>query len=122
MSAALAEVLSEIVIVVVGIVLLKAFAWWRAHASVAGDKAYSHAVEALETGVHEAWLKFGKLYKAARKDGKMSVEEKDELRAFAKAAAVEIGKEQGLDVVKIIGKRAIPLLISKIVKSRKTDV
>lgn len=121
MNTVLADVLATVVIVAVPIFLAKAFAWWKAREGVAEDKAYSQAIEALEVGVDEAWTRFGKEWKIARKDGKYSDEEKDRLRTVAREVAVEVGREEGLDVLKIIGKRKIALLLRKIVASRKKD-
>ena len=119
MKEVLAEVLVLLVLFVVPIFIAKVFAWWKARADVAVDKEYMNAVEALETGVHEAWERFGKEWKGARADGKLSQDERERLRTVAKEVAVEVGKEEGLDVLKIIGVRKIPLLIRKIVASRK---
>ena len=119
-----AELLSEVVLAVVMVavpfLLGKAFSWWKQRIAKLEDENYSHAVEALEVGVLEAWEKLGKQMKAAHSDGKFDAEERAKLKDYAVSVAKQVAEERGLDVLKIIGARTVPLIIRKIVERRKT--
>lgn len=113
------ELFMSLALVVVPWGIARAFAWWRAESERRGDAEYARAVEALEVGVDEAWEKFGREWKHARADGKLSEEERGDLRTLAREVAVEVGRDEGLDVLKILGARALKLVIGKIVERRK---
>ena len=113
------ELFMTVALVAVPVLIARAFAWWRARARRAGDERYSQAVEALETGVQEAWERFGRAWKAAHSDGKLTDDERTRLRTVAREAAVEVGRDSGVDVAAALGKRAIGGLIRKIVERRK---
>jgi hypothetical protein len=113
--------------------IARAFAWWRAEAMRRSGERYVKAIEALETGVQEAWERFGRAWKAARVSGetadgeatdgkapaKFSDDEREHLRTVAREVAVEAGRERGVDVIAELGSRAIGGLIRKIVERRK---
>lgn len=113
------ELTATILVLVVPFLLGKAFAWWVARAKAKGDEKYTRAVEALEVGVDEAWQKLGRKWKEAHDDGKFTDSEKQLLREKAKDVAWEVAREQGLDVAKVVGRRALDLVIKKIVQARK---
>ena len=106
-------------LVAVPLMIARAFAWWRAEAARRSDGRYAKAVEALEAGVQEAWERFGRAWKAGHADGKLSDEERGRLQTVAREAAVEAGREGGVDVVAELGSRAIGGLVRKIVERRK---
>ncbi|MHC5054692.1 MAG: hypothetical protein ACYTKD_08240 [Planctomycetota bacterium] len=111
--------------------IARAFAWWRAEARRRSGERYLKAIEALETGVQEAWERFGRAWKAARIEAKpagaggetskrrFSDDERERLRTVAREVAVEAGREKGVDVVAELGRRAIGGLIRRIVERRK---
>lgn len=99
--------------------LARVFAWWKEHCRRLQDERYAKAVEAFEIGVHEAWEKFGRQWKHAHADGKFTDEERAQLRDYARSVAVELGRREGLDVLRIVGERAAACLIRRIVERRK---
>ncbi len=113
------ELFMTAALVAVPWMLARAFAWWRAEIEHLDDERYAGAVEALETGVHEAWERFGRAWKGAHSDGKLTDEERGRLRTVAREVAVEAGREKGVDVIAQLGRRAINGLIRKIVERRK---
>ncbi len=119
MKDTLAEILVIVIVPVVAFLIARAFAWWKARLDQKEDKNYRDAVEALEVGVLEAWESIGRTYRLARLDGKLDATERMKLREYAIATAKDVAKEKGLDVLKIIGKRTVPLIIRKIVEARK---
>ena len=112
------ELFASLALVVVPWVVAKLFAWWKAECRRTADADYAGAVEALEVGVDEAWERFGREWKRAR-PGKLTDEEREHLRTVARDVAVEVGREKGLDVLKVLGVRALGTLIKRIVERRK---
>ena len=80
---------------------------------------YAKAIEFLEEGIKETWDETGKALKVAAADGKFTKAEKKMLMETAKNKAVSYAKEEGWDLLKSVSKKVIPVLIEKIVKSRK---
>jgi hypothetical protein len=113
------ELFMTVALVAVPVLVARAFAWWRGEAERHDDERYAAAVEALEVGVHEAWERFGRAWKGAHSDGKLTDDERGRLRTVAREVAVEAGRDAGVDVVAALGKRAIGALIRKIVERRK---
>jgi len=77
------------------------------------------AIDALETGVSETYHTLYKELKEKAADGNLSDADKQQLRNCAKNKAVEVAKEQGLELAKVYGPRVIEGLIEKIVAYRK---
>ncbi len=113
------ELFMTAALVAVPLMLARAFAWWRAEIEDIEDERYAKAVGALEVGVHEAWERFGRAWKGAHSDGKLTDEERTRLRTVAREVAVEVGREKGIDVISALGRRAISGLIRRIVERRK---
>ena len=113
------ELFMSVALVAMPWMLARAFAWWRGEAARLEDERYAKAVEALETGVHEAWESFGREWKAAHSDGKLTVDERERLRTVAREVAVEVGRDSGVDVLAAVGRRCLGVLIKKIVERRK---
>jgi hypothetical protein len=119
------ELFASVALVAVPWLVAKLFGWWKAECRRKGDADHAGAVEALEVGVDEAWERFGREWKHARASssdeptGKLSDEEREHLRTVARDVAVEVGRGKGLDVLKVIGVRALGTLIKKIVQRRK---
>jgi len=84
-----------------------------------GDKAREDALAALEAGVQNTWVKFGKTLKQTATDGKLSDTEKDNLRAVARECAIELAKGAGKDMLIAWAKPYVDSLISRIVERRK---
>jgi hypothetical protein len=127
------ELFASLALVVVPWGVAKLFGWWKAECRRKGDADYTRSVEALEVGVDEAWERFGREWKHARVSaageessgsngeptGKLTDEEREHLRTVARDVAVEVGRGKGLDVLKVLGVRAIGTLIRRIVERRK---
>jgi len=99
--------------------LAKLLGWLGAKAAQLEDERVNVAVGALEQGVHEAWEDFGRHWKAAHEDGKFTDRERADLRMKAVTIAKDVGAEQGVDVVKELGRYGLGLLVKKIVDRRK---
>ncbi len=113
------ELFASIALVAVPWLVAKLFGWWKAECRRKGDADHARAVEALEVGVDEAWERFGREWKHARSGNKLTDEEREHLRTVARDVAVEVGRGKGLDVLKVLGVRAIGTLIKGIVARRK---
>ncbi len=113
------ELFASLALIVVPWGIARLFAWWKAECRRAGDADYARAVEALEIGVDEAWERFGREWKRARADGKLADDEREHLRTVAREVAVDVGRDEGFDVLKLLGGRALKTLIRKIVARRK---
>jgi len=113
------DVVMSVALVAVPLIVGRAFAWWKAECRRGGEEARARAVEALEVGVNEAWEAYGRQWKAARADGKLSDEARAGLRKFASETAIEVGRARGVDVLKTLGEQAIGSLIRGIVDRRK---
>jgi hypothetical protein len=113
------ELFMSVALAVVPWAVARAFAWWRAEAARREDERYPRAVQALEVGVHEAWERYGRAWKHARADGKLTDDERARLRSCAVEAAAEVGREEGLELAKVLGRRAVNALVRKIVERRK---
>ena len=119
------ELFASVALVAVPWLVAKLFGWWKVECRRRGDADHARSVEALEVGVDEAWERFGREWKHARQGsagkpaGKLSDEEREHLRTVARDVAVDVGRGKGLDVLKVLGVRAIGTLIRKIVERRK---
>ena len=111
--------LTSLALVVVPWLLGRAFAWWKTECRKKRDEEEARAVRALEVGVNEAWESFGRNWKAAQADGKLSAEERESLRKHAREVALDVARGEGLDLAKHFGERALKLLIRKVVEGRK---
>lgn len=115
------EIAMAVLLVAVPYLLARLLGWLGAKAAELKDERVTAAMGALEQGVHEAWEDWGRQWKAAHADGKFSDEERATLRARALESAKAVGLEQGVDVVKELGRYGIALLIKKIVDRRKAS-
>lgn len=84
------------------------------------DEGIEKALLALEAGVDEAWELFGRAWKKARADGKLSQKEREDLRKCARELALGVGKSRGVDVLKLLGERTLRVFIRRIVEARKS--
>ena len=75
------------------------------------DQAHKDAIMALEAGVEAAWNELGRSFKNAAKDGKLSAEEKEQLRKFAWTKAKEVVTSEG---AKVLAKWGAEIAFSKI--------
>ena len=94
------------------------FAWLikKAHDS----EALKNAIRALEAGVNDAWVHFVRDLKKKAADGKLSDEEKENARTWAKNKAMEIASGAGKKVLSGFGQLGIDALIEKIVRKNKS--
>ena len=76
---------------------------------------YILAVRAVEAAVSEVWQVYVKEIKHASDDGKLTVEEALQARMMARRKAIEIGRTNGVNVVKALGDAYLPLWIKKVV-------
>lgn len=77
------------------------------------------ALEALEAGVDETYQAYVRDIKKARGDGKLTPSEVRHALRSARKAAVEYGKSEGINVLKVVGKEYMDLWIEKFVNRRK---
>lgn len=83
------------------------------------DERYAKGLEFLEQGVKEVWDERKEHIKKAKADGKFTAEEKKACEKAAVDKAVAYAKEEGWDLLENVSKAIIPVIIEKIVKSRK---
>jgi hypothetical protein len=101
-------------VLVTGWGLFKSSDWWKAHV----DKRREKAIDCLEAGVDTSYRSYVQAIKHARDDGKLTPEEMAEAREIAITAAIDYGREKGVDVVKELGPE-IHVMIAWIVKALK---
>ena len=77
------------------------------------------AVQSLEAGVERTYQEYVREVKAARADGKLTAQEAKAARDQAIVSAIRIAKEDGVDLVKVIGADYLEVLVSRIVKQAK---
>lgn len=82
-------------------------------------KRHAKAVGVLEVAVDDTYRTYVTALKEGRADGKLTAEEKQRARALARARAHNIARNQGVDVVRELGREYIDLWISKLVKKLK---
>lgn len=114
------DVIVSILAMAVPLLIGKFFAYLRAELKKHKLERYTDSVEALEVGVHDAWERFGRAWKAARLDGKLSEEERRRLNGVALSTAEKVGAEKGIDIAQEIGRKTLPLLMRKIIERRKS--
>lgn len=85
------------------------------------DQATRDAMDALAAGVEAAWLELGKKFKEAAGDGKMSDDEKKQLRELAWKKAKECASSDGAKVLAKWGMNIAFAKIKDIVTKRKKD-
>ena len=83
------------------------------------QRRHQKALLALEAGVDQTYRTYVQALKQARADGKLTPEEAAEARQRARAAAIEFGRTQGVDVLREVGEQFIDLAIAKLVKRIK---
>ncbi len=77
------------------------------------------ALMAVEAGVEHSFQTYVKAIKAARADGKLTLEERKHARALAQATALRVGRAQGVNVVHELGREFLPLWITRMVGELK---
>lgn len=80
---------------------------------------HSTALMAVEAGVEHSFQTYVKAIKAARADGKLTLQERKHARALAQATAVRVGLAQGVNVVHELGREFLPLWITRMVGELK---
>lgn len=89
---------------------------WRRQA---GATRYDKALRALEAGVELTYRTYVQAIKEAREDGQLTSDEARQARSRARAAAIDFGRTQGVDVLRELGTEYIDLWIAKLVKKLK---
>jgi hypothetical protein len=77
------------------------------------------AIDALEAGIDIAYRTYVQAIKAAREDGKLTVQECREARRRAREAAIQFGRSQGVDVLRELGADYIDMWIERILRQVK---
>ncbi len=77
------------------------------------------AIRALEAAVDQTYRVYVREIKKGREDGKLTDAERRHARRMARRAAIEFGKQEGVDVLRTLGHDYLDLWISKIVKRLK---
>jgi hypothetical protein len=77
------------------------------------------ALMAIEAGVERSFQTYVKAIKAARRDGKLTPEERKHARALAQNAAIRIGRAQGVNVSRELGREFLAVWISRMVRELK---
>lgn len=113
------DVVVSVLVVAVPLLIGKFFAYCKDELKKRELERYTDAVEALEVGVHDAWSRFGRAWKTARLDNKLSEEERRRLNGVALSMAEKVGGEKGIDIAETIGRKTVPLLMRKIIERRK---
>lgn len=82
-------------------------------------RRFAGALQALEAGVELTYRTYVEECKAARADGQLTEEEKRHARELARQRAIEFGRSQGIDVLRVLGQEYVDLWIAKLVKGLK---
>jgi 3-phosphoglycerate kinase len=85
------------------------------------DQSNKDAIMALEAGVESAWIELGRNFKVASKDGKLTPEEKKQLREHAWKKAKEVVTSEGAKVLAKWGAEIAFAKIRNIVVKRNKD-
>lgn len=80
---------------------------------------HNTALMAVEAGVEHSFQTYVKAIKAAREDGKLTLQERKHARALAQATALRVGMAQGVNVVHELGREFLPLWITRMVGELK---
>ena len=80
---------------------------------------HNTALMAVEAGVEHSFQTYVKAIKAARTDGKLTAEERKHARALAQETALRVGRAQGVNVVRELGREFLPVWISRMVGELK---
>ncbi len=80
---------------------------------------YQRALLALEAGVQQAYDSYVRAIKEARKDGKLTDDERKRARDIAREAAITFGRGQGVDVVRQLGQEFVDTLTNRMVRKLK---
>lgn len=83
---------------------------------------FARALTILEAGIEDTYRTYVQALKAARADGKLTAEEKQEARRRARDRALEIARAEGVDLVRELGPAFIELFLSKLVVKMKSSV
>ncbi len=80
---------------------------------------HNTALMAVEAGVEHSFQTYVKSIKAARTDGKLTAQERRHARALAQETALRVGRAQGVNVVRELGREFLPVWISRMVGELK---
>lgn len=80
------------------------------------------ALECLEAGVRDTYEEYVRAIKVASEDGKLEDAERKEAMSRAVAKAKEYAASEGVDMLKVYAKEYLPVLVERIIASRKTSL
>ena len=83
---------------------------------------FNQIVDIIEKAVTEISAELAVKLKEAAADGKITEMEAAQLKEFAKQRAIHYAKEQGLDLLKLVGVQVLDQIIEKAVLKNKADV
>lgn len=112
---------SETVLMIGGALFGALWAWFKGRDWFARlrQRRLREALRALEAAVEETYREYVRDIKESRADGGLTLEEQAQARQYARDRAVEIAREQGIDLVRALGAAYLDLWISRIVKKLK---
>lgn len=90
--------------------------WWK----LEGTRR-EQAILCVEAGVKEVGDDWVRKIKTAREDGKLTEDERRQANREAIDAAIEIAKQQGIDLIKTFGKETLPSLVDWAVRKLKGE-
>jgi hypothetical protein len=109
---------NEVVLGYIASILFAIYTWIKKKANIK-DERLSKGLLFLEEGVEEVWIEVAKGLKAAAADGKLSRIDKENCLDIAKSKAISYAKKEGWNLFTYIAEETIPVLIRRIVDSRK---
>lgn len=85
-------------------------------------KRFEKALLALEAGVERTYQAYVKAIKNGRHDGRLTDPEKERARSLARARAIALCKDIGIDFLKVIGPDYVDIWIARIIAKRRDAV
>jgi hypothetical protein len=85
------------------------------------DARIARACNFVYAGTVTCYQEYVRAVKAAHADGKLTIDEKNEALQYAYRKAMEIARNEGFDLVKVLGKDMIFALIEKYVSQSKSE-
>lgn len=115
------QFITEETVTLVGAIFGLVWAFFRSQDWYKGlqEQRFGRALTALEAGVQYTYDTYVRAIKEASEDGKLTNTERRRARELARNTAINIGRTDGIDVIKEIGVDYINLWIERSVKEAK---
>ncbi len=84
-------------------------------------RRFDRALLALEAGVEKSWQTYVRELKRGREDGKLSQDEARHARQLAVETALQVGRQEGIDVLAELGRDYVDAFIARLLRNRKLD-